>query len=114
MNLNSPMTKHPANNDGYMVKLRNARRKRGLTQSELAQLVGVTTNYISLIEKGKKNPSTKTLKKLALALDVPVSSFLEDNLRMELISIAEQYDFTEIISALEWFKQTLERHQADK
>jgi putative transcriptional regulator len=39
------------------VKL--ARMKAGLTQQELADKVGITRQTISLIEKGKYNPSLK-------------------------------------------------------
>lgn len=45
------------------VKLKNqvkfARIQMGLTQQQLAELTGVTRQTISLIEKGKYNPSLK-------------------------------------------------------
>jgi DNA-binding XRE family transcriptional regulator len=39
------------------------REKHNLTQKALGELVGVTTNYIYLLEKGDKKPS-KTLQLL--------------------------------------------------
>lgn len=107
MFLDPTMLSYQANNGGYMVKLRFQRRKKGLTQAELAKAVGVTTNYISLIEKGKKTPSVKTIQKIALALDVPASSLLENDLRNELSNLAEQYDVKEMLNALEWLQDSL-------
>ena len=45
--------------------LREARRKRGITQKELAQLSGITQPDISRFENGRGNPSVKTLSCLA-------------------------------------------------
>jgi len=105
------MTEHTANNGGNMVKLRNQRRKKGLSQAELARQIGVTPNYISLIEKGKKVPAVKTINKLALALDIPASSLLENDLRKELSNLATQYDVNEMLNALEWLHDNLKERQ---
>ena len=40
--------------------------------SELAQKVGISSAYLSQIESGKRNPTIKTLKNIAKALDVDV------------------------------------------
>jgi transcriptional regulator with XRE-family HTH domain len=108
MKLNSPATY-----GGYMVKLRNQRRSKGLTQAELAKQVGVTTNYISLIEKGKKVPAVKTINKIALALGIPASSLLENDLRKELSALAAQYDVKEMLNALEWLGNHLKSDLRD-
>lgn len=51
--------------------VRNRRRELGLKQHELADLVGVTHQHISGIERGKtKQPENDTLQKLAHALKV--------------------------------------------
>ena len=42
-------------------QIRGLRKKYGLTQKEFGELVGVSKNYIHLLEKGVKNPS-QTLK----------------------------------------------------
>jgi len=46
-------------------QIKKAREEAGIFQSELALSVGVSENYISLIENGHKNPSDKLLKKIA-------------------------------------------------
>ena len=59
---------------GYNIfTLRNNLR---LTQEELAQKCGVTQQFIQMLEKGKKNPSVSTLKKLAAALGVTVDELI--------------------------------------
>lgn len=50
----------------------------GITQRDLARMVGVTGGYISQIENGTKTPSVKTLQKIANALGCPLSLLLTD------------------------------------
>lgn len=59
-----------------------ARVKGGLTQEQLARKMKTTQSAIARLERGKVNPSTKTLERLAkatgtrLRIDfVPVSNF---------------------------------------
>jgi transcriptional regulator with XRE-family HTH domain len=52
---------------------RNAARLRGaadLTQEELAERSGLSQQYISDLERGKRNPTVVTLYELASALGV--------------------------------------------
>jgi transcriptional regulator with XRE-family HTH domain len=53
-----------------LINLRYWRKKRKLTQTQLATLVGTTSGYIHEIENGKKYPSLKMLNKLANALNL--------------------------------------------
>lgn len=57
----------------YILELR---RKSGLSQSELADRVGVTNKAVSKWETGKSKPTTNTLRKLALLFQVPVEKLL--------------------------------------
>lgn len=45
------------------------RREKGLSQAELAKLVGVSRNTISSIETGQFNPTAKLALILCIALD---------------------------------------------
>lgn len=47
------------------------RKERGLTQEQLAELSGLTQQYLSDLERGKRNPTIVTIYELALALKVP-------------------------------------------
>lgn len=59
--------------------IRQARATAGMTQADLAKLLGVTPQAISQYERGIKNPKTETLKKIAAALGVPWYELLSDD-----------------------------------
>ena len=46
-----------------------ARRKKGITQDDLAQKIGTKQSVISRLESGRANPSVAFLKRLAQALN---------------------------------------------
>ena len=50
--------------------VRQLREKRGITQERLAQDAGVTTGTVSLVERGRSNPSWGTVRALAHGLGV--------------------------------------------
>ncbi len=52
------------------------RAELNLTQEELAEKVGVTQAFISLVEKGFKTPSVEVTKRLADALDTTIDELV--------------------------------------
>lgn len=50
-------------------KLKDARAEKNLSQSQLAEMVGVSRNTISSIETGQFNPTAKLALILCIALD---------------------------------------------
>ena len=50
-------------------RLKVARAEKGLSQTQLAELVGVSRNTISSIETGQFNPTAKLALTLCIALD---------------------------------------------
>ncbi len=50
-------------------RLREARSERGLSQAQLAALVGVSRNTISSIETGQFSPTAKLALVICIALD---------------------------------------------
>jgi transcriptional regulator with XRE-family HTH domain len=56
--------------------LRILRKAAGMTTSELAKKSGASTPLLSLIEKGERIPSIELLKKISIAIGIPISSFL--------------------------------------
>ena len=50
-------------------RLKEARSERGLSQTQLAELVGVSRNTISSIETGQFSPTAKLALILCVALD---------------------------------------------
>ena len=57
----------------YILELR---RKSGLSQSELADRIGVTNKAVSKWETGKSKQTTDTLRKLAAIFHVPIEQLL--------------------------------------
>ena len=57
-------------------RVRVLRRKRGWTQVEMAELLGVDRSYLSEIETGKKDPSLRVLKTIADGFKLTLSQFL--------------------------------------
>ncbi|MDO4307086.1 MAG: helix-turn-helix transcriptional regulator [Eubacteriales bacterium] len=49
--------------------LKSARTEKGFSQSQLAEMVGVSRNTISSIETGQFNPTAKLALLLCIALD---------------------------------------------
>ncbi len=60
------------------LRLKELRTKRGLSQTELAKLVGVTPSTISQVESNLIYPSLPALLKMAEVLSVEISSFFQD------------------------------------
>lgn len=56
------------------ARIRELRVKAGFTQFEFAELVGLSTDTISAIERKKASPSLESLTKIADTLDIPVTS----------------------------------------
>lgn len=53
--------------------IQTCRKVRGMKQRELALEAGLSESYLSLLEKGKREPSLSALEALAKALGVPLS-----------------------------------------
>jgi len=50
--------------------LKENRRKRGVTQSKLAERAGVSTQYVAMIELSRQFPKPEVLERLAAALGI--------------------------------------------
>ena len=53
------------------------RHERGLTQEQVAELSGLSQQYLSDLERGRRNPTIITLYELALALGVSHVALVE-------------------------------------
>jgi transcriptional regulator with XRE-family HTH domain len=62
----------------FGLRLKELRSKRGLSQTELAKLVGVTPSTISQVESNLIYPSLPALMKMAEVLSVEISSFFQE------------------------------------
>lgn len=59
-------------------KVRDLRKRAMFTQQELADRSGVGVNTIIRVERNQVEPHSRTIRKLAEALDVPPSELLSD------------------------------------
>ena len=58
-----------------IIQLRN---QKGLTQEQLSELTGLAASYLSRIENRHIEPRPATLRRIALALEVPVSEIFQE------------------------------------
>lgn len=58
--------------DGFTCNLRNFRVQKGLTQGELADIVGVRRETIMRLEKAQYNPSLKLAVDISRAVGAPI------------------------------------------
>ena len=56
--------------------LKQRRTSLGLSQNTVAEKAGLDRTYISMLERGKKNPTVLTLYKIGSVLDIKPSQIL--------------------------------------
>jgi transcriptional regulator with XRE-family HTH domain len=67
-------------------RLRQLRQERGKSMRALARASGLSTNALSMIERGRTSPSVSTLYKIAEALEVPITAFFRSEpARQEIV-----------------------------
>ncbi len=81
-------------NDNYKILfgqyVKDHREKKGYTQQQLAELLGVTPKSISYIERGENYPSPENLFELAKILDMSLDEFIFSHKKFDkIISIEE-------------------------
>ena len=63
--------------DSFGKRLRNNRKKRGLTQLELAQRMNCTKSLVSAYERNDRNPTIEMIEKFAGALGIDPLDLME-------------------------------------
>jgi len=69
-----------------VTNLELIRRARGLRQKDVAHLAQIPQIYVSMIERGRLNPTSKELERIGRALGVSPDALLRDatpNLQVE-------------------------------
>jgi transcriptional regulator with XRE-family HTH domain len=60
----------------FAENLRAERARRKMSQGDLAAAVGISTSYVSFLERGLRSPPLETVDKIATALKMkPVDLF---------------------------------------
>lgn len=60
------------------IKIKEHRLKLNLSQEALAYKCGFDRTYISMLERGKRNPSYLNLLKLCLGLEIKIDDLLKE------------------------------------
>ena len=82
--------------DNFNENLKNARERKGMSQKDVAEEIGVAKSTYSLYESGNREPNVQTIKRIADVLNVSADDLL--GLNNEPITIAAHFDgddFTE-------------------
>jgi transcriptional regulator with XRE-family HTH domain len=58
-------------------RLRTLRRERDFTQERFAEIVEISVDFLSLVERGFNGPSFDTLDRMAKALRIPVRDLFD-------------------------------------
>ncbi|PSK80695.1 helix-turn-helix protein [Murinocardiopsis flavida] len=61
------------------ARIRQFRRRKGVTQDALGGMCGVSAAYISSLERAHCRPTVVTLQRIATALEVPVTSLITED-----------------------------------
>ena len=60
----------------FAGNVRKLRSKKKLSQKTLADKIGISVSYVSMLERGQRSPPLDMLEKVAKALGVPPISLL--------------------------------------
>jgi len=61
----------------FGIRLKAIRLERDLTQEQFAELVGISVDFLSLIERGINAPSFEVLEQMATRLRLPVRELFD-------------------------------------
>jgi len=64
--------------ESFPAGLRQRREELGLTQQELADIAGLTSTAVAMIERAERLPNLDTAARLCWALDVAADVTLEE------------------------------------
>jgi transcriptional regulator with XRE-family HTH domain len=67
----------PSLRAAFGIRLRSIRKTRDLSQERFAEILGISVDFLSLIERGINAPSFETLEKIARRLRMPVSALFD-------------------------------------
>ena len=95
-------------------KIKEYRKKKNLTQAQLAELVIVDDKHISCIESGKNFPSPDLIERLATSLDVEPKDLFEfyylqdlEDLKSDIIKMLDKLNNDELALAHKYVRTFL-------
>jgi transcriptional regulator with XRE-family HTH domain len=64
-------------------KLRTLRKRRGLTQEQISQMLEVSRPYVAKLERGEKMPNAPMIIKIADIFGVTADQLMRDELELD-------------------------------
>lgn len=55
------------------MNIKKIRENKKITQEQSSKILGITKEYLSMIERGKRNPSDSLKEKMAILYNVTIS-----------------------------------------
>ncbi len=97
------------------ARIKAVRKERGWSQEQLAERVGISTQYVSNIERGKENPTLDLLLRVAQALKVSPAEIFDleargldrKTLQAEIRKVIETQDIERLRIALKVLRAIL-------
>ncbi|WP_034638870.1 helix-turn-helix domain-containing protein [Desulfofalx alkaliphila] len=72
-------------------KIRTIRHQQNLTLKDLSEKTGLSVSFLSQVERGTSMLAITSLKKIADALNVPITSFFDSHVNQNFIVKAEEH-----------------------
>ncbi len=97
------------------ARIKAVRKQRGWSQEQLAERAGISTQYVSNIERGKENPTLDLLLRVAQALKVSPAEIFDleargldrKTLQAEIRKVIETQDIERLRIALKVLRAIL-------
>jgi transcriptional regulator with XRE-family HTH domain len=58
-------------------KIRSIRKRHNMTQEQFAELLDISVDFLSLIERGLNAPSFESIESFSITLGIPVRDFFD-------------------------------------
>lgn len=84
--------------------IRTRRKTLGLTQEELAERAGLSTNYVAKLEIGMNAPSLQSLSRLAEALQIDLGA---------LVTLGRTFSHTDRVEAVAQMMESLDEQEEE-
>ena len=59
-------------------RIKEARKRAGISQEKLGELIDVATAYVSRVERGSSHVNLKKLSQISVALNTPIEELVSD------------------------------------
>lgn len=85
--------------NNFSENLKSKRKQLGLTQKELAEIVGITPKTIQNYEKKRTIPTSAVMEAISIALDIGLEQMFDDNesnIKVSLVEKLEKIDIEKI------------------